>query len=144
MTKTEMPPRTSPVQAGSAWTGWLQFAAIMLAVVGAVNIIQGLTALLNDDYFLVRSGDKLLITDFTTWGWVLLIWGLAQVGACFGVYGGKGWARVVAILIVGVSILIQTAFLSAYPVWSAIIIALDVTVIFALTARWSEGQAGLQ
>ena len=126
-----------------AWTGWLLFAAIMLAVVGSVNVVQGLTALLDDSYFLVKAGDQLLITNFTTWGWILLIWGLAQVAACFGVYAGKGWGRVFAIIIVSVSILIQTAFLAAYPIWSVMIIALDVIVIWALTARWSEGQAGL-
>ena len=72
-----------------------------------------------------------------------MIWGLAQVGACFGIYTGKGWGRVGAIIIVCVSILIQTVFLSASPIWSVIIIALSVIVIFALTARWNEGQAGL-
>jgi len=143
MSQTDMPPRTSQAVSGGAWTGWLQFGAIMLAVVGVVNVVQGLAALLQDDYFLVRNGDQLLITDFTVWGWILLIWGLAQIGASFGIYTGKSWGRVGAIIIVGVSILIQTAFLSAYPVWSAIIIALDVVVIYALTARWDEGQTGL-
>jgi hypothetical protein len=142
MTQTDMSPPTSP-RSGRAWTGWLQFAAIMLAVVGSVNVVQGLAALLQDDYFLVRNGDQLLITDFTVWGWILVIWGLAQVGACFGIYTGKGWGRVSAIIIVSVGILIQTVFLSAYPIWSAMIIALDVIVIYALTARWNEGQAGL-
>jgi hypothetical protein len=143
MTKTDTPPQSSPAAAGGAWTGWLQFGAIMLAVVGSVNLVQGFAALLQDDYFLVGSGDDLLIADFTTWGWILVIWGLAQLGACFGIYTGKGWGRVSAIVIVGVSILIQTAFLAAFPIWSVIIIALSVIVIFALTARWNEGQAGL-
>ena len=34
-------------------------------------------------------------------------------------------------------------FLSAYPIWSVIVIALDVFVIFALTARWAEARAAM-
>jgi hypothetical protein len=140
MAKTQMAP---PATASGAWTGWLVFASIMLAVVGAVNIVQGLTALLDDTYFVVRSGDDLLITDFTVYGWVLVVWGALQVAAGMGLNSGKGWARALAIIAAAVSILIQTLFLAAYPIWSAIIIALDVIVIYALTARWAEGRAGL-
>lgn len=144
MTKTQEVPRVTPQAGlGSAWTGWTIFASVMLVVVGGMNLIQGLVAIFQDDYFLVRSGDELLITSFTTWGWIMAIWGSAQIVAGAGLNTGKGWARWLAIAIVCVSILIQTLFLAAYPVWSAMIIALDVIVIYALTARWGEARAGL-
>jgi len=144
MTKTQEVPRVTPQAGlGSAWTGWTIFASVMLVVVGGMNLIQGLVAIFQDDYFLVRSGDDLLITSFTTWGWIMAIWGSAQIVAGAGLNTGKGWARWLAIAIVCVSILIQTLFLAAYPVWSAMIIALDVIVIYALTARWGEARAGL-
>jgi hypothetical protein len=85
----------------------------------------------------------LLITSFATWGWIMLIWGAIQVTAGAGLNSGKGWARVLAIGVASISILIQTLFLAAFPVWSVIIIALDVIVIYALTARWGEARAGL-
>ena len=143
MTKTETPRVTPQPGLGSAWTGWAIFASVMLAVVGGVNIIQALVALVQDDYFVVRSGDDLLITDFTTWGWILLVWGVLQVAAGIGLNTGRGWARAIAIIVVCISVLIQTLFLAAYPIWSAMIIALDVIVIYALTARWGEARAGL-
>jgi len=144
MTKTQEVPRVTPQAGlGSAWTGWTIFASVMLVVVGGMNLIQGLVAIFQDDYFLVRSGDDLLITSFTMWGWIMAIWGSAQIVAGAGLNTGKGWARWLAIAIVCVSILIQTLFLAAYPVWSAMIIALDVIVIYALTARWGEARAGL-
>jgi hypothetical protein len=144
MAKTQRLPTNVTGVTSTAWTGWIVFASLMLAVVGAVNIVQGLVALTQDDYFLVRNGDQLLLLDFQAWGWVLLIWGLAQVGAGIGLNFGHGWARVRAIFVACVSVLIQTLFLSAYPIWSAIIITLDVIVIYALTARWSEARAGLE
>jgi hypothetical protein len=144
VTKTQVPkPLGARADESGRWTGWLIFASIMLCVVGGINLIQGLVALTQDAYFLVRKGDHLLITDFTTWGWILLIWGALQVGAGLGLNSGKGWARMGAIVVAGVSILIQVLFLSAYPVWSLIIIGLDVIVIYALTARWTEAREGL-
>jgi len=143
MTKTQTPTRPPSSDVGGAWTGWVVFASIMLAVVGGLNIVQGLAALLDDTYFLVRSGNDLLLTGFTTWGWILLIWGIVQLAAGFGLNSGQGWARVTAIIVACVSIFVQIAFLAAFPIWSVVIIALDVMIIFALTARWSEARAGL-
>src|SRR3954447_21972558 len=143
MTKTQIPTRLEDTEAGGgAWTGWVVFASIMLAVVGGINIVQGLAALLDDNYFVVKNGDQLLLTGFTTWGWVMLVWGLLQLAAGFRLNGGHGWARVFALIVACVSIFIQIAFLAAFPLWSIVIIAMDVIVIFALTARWSEARAG--
>jgi hypothetical protein len=133
----------TPTPVSGRWTGWVMFASIMLTVIGAINIIQGLVALTREGYFGVTNGEKLLLMDFSAWGVVLLIWGLVQLGAGFGLNSGHGWARVLAIVAACVSILIQTAFLSAFPIWSVMIIALDVVVIYALTARWSEARGGL-
>ena len=118
------------------------FAGIMLALIGFFDILQGLTALFNDEYFAVRGGE-LLVFDFTTWGVITLIWGAMLVAAGFGLLGGRGGARVFAIVVVFVNMIVQIAFLAAYPIWSAIIIALDVFVLYALTARWDEVKLAL-
>jgi hypothetical protein len=145
VSKTQVPKTAAEYAAMDAgpWTGWLVFASIVLCVVGAVNLIQGLVALTRDQYFLVRAGEKLLITDFTAWGWILLVWALAQIGAGLGLNSGKGFARWMAIGIACVSVILQTLFLSAYPIWSIIIIALDIMVVYALTAHWQEARGGL-
>jgi hypothetical protein len=134
--------RADAAPAGAAWTGWVVFASIMLAVVGLVNAFQGIAALVDDSYFIVGE-DQLLVGDFTTWGVLMLLWGCAQLAAGVGLNSGRGWARDMAVAIAAVSILIQTAFLAAYPAWSVTIIALDVVIIYALTARWAEARAGL-
>jgi hypothetical protein len=119
------------------------FAGVMLALVGFFDILQGLTALFNDEYFAVRGGE-LLILDFTTWGVITLIWGSLLVAAGLGLLSGRGGARVFAIVVVFINMLLQIAFLAVYPIWSAIIIALQVFVLYALTAKWDEVKLALK
>ena len=125
------------------WAGWAVFGAIMLVIAGSVNVMQGLVALLDEGYFLVPSGDDLLLVDYTVWGVVSLLWGGLAIAAGLGIFAEKGWARWAAVAIAGVSILLQIGFLAAYPVWSGLIIAFDVLVILALTAHWSDVRRGL-
>ena len=127
----------------TGWAGWVAFAGIMLALIGFFDVLQGLTALLNDEYFTVREG-QLLVFDFTAWGWITLIWGTLLVLAGLGLLSGRGWARVFAIVVVFVNMIVQIAFLASFPIWSTIIIALGAFVLYALTARWDEAKLGLQ
>jgi hypothetical protein len=123
--------------------GMVAFAGVMLALIGFFDILQGLTALFNDEYFAVRKGD-LLVFDFTTWGVITLIWGALLVAAGLGLLSGRGGARIFAIVVVFINMILQIAFLAAYPIWSTIIIALDVFVLYALTARWDEVKLALK
>jgi len=81
--------------------------------------------------------------NYDAWGALLIAWGtiLLVVGAALN--ARQGWARWAAVVIASLNILIQIGFLAAYPIWSALIIAFDVLVIFALTARWAEARRGL-
>jgi hypothetical protein len=126
-----------------AWAGWVTFAAVILALLGTLNVIQGFLALFDDGYFAVRTEEQLLLVEFTAWGVILLIWGALLVCAGLALAAGKGWARWFALVAVFVNVIAQIGFLPAYPLWSAIMIALDVVVIFALTARWDEARAAM-
>jgi hypothetical protein len=131
-------PTQPPRAASGAWAGWVAFAAIMLMVTGAITFVQGLVALFQDDYFLVRTGDELLVTDFTGWGIIMVVWAVMLFIAGMSLSAGRGWARWFAIFVACLSILTQVAFLNGFPIWSAMIIALDVVVIFALSAHWDD------
>jgi hypothetical protein len=117
------------------------FAGIIMMMIGIFQAISGLVALFNDEYYLVRPSGLLLTFDFTTWGWVHLLLGVVVFLAGAGVLVGQTWARVVGILIAAVSAIVNIAFLAAYPVWSTIIITLDVLVIYALTVHGRETRA---
>jgi hypothetical protein len=122
-----------------AWSGWIAFAGFVILIVGAMDILQGFVAILEDEY-VVATKEGLAILDVTAWGWATLIWGALLVLAGVGLLGGASWARWLAIVGVGVNAVQQTAFLAnypnAYPLWNVLIIALDVLVLYALTARW--------
>ena len=122
----------------TAWVGMIIFGGIMMLMMGGFQIIEGLVALFNDEYYFVTRNGLIVSLDYTAWGWTHLIIGLIAVCAGIGVLLGQMWARVVGIIIAVVSALANIAFLSAYPVWSTIVIATDVLVIYALTVHGRE------
>ena len=121
----------------SAWAGWVVFAGTMAVIVGFFNIIQGLVALFDDQYFVVAGGDLLLL-DFTAWGWVHLLVGVVMLVVGFGIMRGSPWSLVAGVVIAAVQAILQLGFLAAYPVWSILIIALDVVVFYALIVHGRE------
>ena len=125
--------------------GWIGFAGILMLIVGSIDFIQGLIALFDDEYYVVTESG-FLVVDLTAWGWVLLIWGVLLVLAGLGLASGQGWARWLAIVVVSLNFIVQLGFLgnSQYPLWSLTVMALNVIVLFALTARWSESAADLR
>jgi hypothetical protein len=120
-----------------AWTGWITFAAIMFLITGTVNIVEGIVALIQDNYVVVVQ-DDLYLVDVTGWGWVLLLLGIVLVAAGLGLFSGMTWARITAIIVAALHASLQVLWIGAYPLWSILMIALDVVVIFALTARWTD------
>ena len=125
--------------------GWIGFAGILMLIVGSIDVVQGLIALFEDDYYVVtRSG--FLVVDLTGWGWIMLIWGLLLVLAGGALLSGQSWARWFTIIAVSVNFLVQLGFLgnSSYPLWTLTALALNVIVLYALTARWSESEVELR
>jgi hypothetical protein len=123
----------------SAWTGWIGFAAIMLAMIGAITFFEGLVAIFRDEYYVV-TGKQVLVFDLTTWGWIMLFWGILLFIGGLGLAAKSGWARWFTIVVVTLNLLGQLAFLgnTQYPLWTLTIIALEVVVLYALTVRWGE------
>ena len=122
----------------SPWVGWIGFAGVLMVILGALHAFQGLIAIFKDEYFLVSSSGLAVKLDFTVWGWVSLVVGTIVVVAGLCVLAGQMWARVVGVLLAALSLLGNVAFLAAYPLWSLIMIALDIIIIMALTVHGSE------
>ena len=130
------PPR--PGERPTHWAGWLVFAGVMLAVVGLFQAMTGLTALFNDDYFVVPSRSLVVSVDYSYWGWAHLILGVVDLVAAYLLLRGNMVGRVLAVIISGVNVLVHFAFLDAYPWWSVLAIALNITVIYAITTHGAE------
>ena len=122
----------------SGWVGWVAFAAIVAITMGVFWAIEGLVAIFNDEHYLVGSSGLVVSVDYTVWGWVHLILGLAAVAGGVGLMQRRSWGRVAVIGLAVLSALVNFGFLAAYPLWSTLIIAFDIIVIYALTVHWDE------
>lgn len=118
----------------SMWTGWIWFGGTIMIILGFFTAIEGLVALFKREYYVI-SGNGLLVFNMTSWGWIHLVVGVCAVAAGIALFTGAAWARVVAVLLVSFNALSQLAFLSAYPIWTTMIIALDVLVIWAVVVH---------
>ena len=149
MTET-VPPRSSafgaPEQRATepeptGWVGWIYFAGTLAILAGTFQAITGLSAIFNDDYFLVRSKNLVISLNYTAWGWIHLALGVLLVAVGVGMCLGQFWARIVGVGLCGLSAIANFVFIAAYPVWGAIIIAIDVLVIYALVAHGREAKS---
>jgi len=107
-------------------------------LIGASHIIEGLVALFNEEYYLVRSSGLALDMGYTAWGWVQILVGVVAVAAGVSLFAGRVWARVLGTAVACLSLIANIGFLSAYPVWSAVVIGIDVCIILALTVHGAE------
>jgi hypothetical protein len=122
----------------TGWVGWIVFAGVMMLILGMFHAFQGLIALFQNDYYLVAENGLTIHVNYTAWGWTHLIFGIVVVAAGAALLVGQMWARVVAVVLAVLSAVVNAGFLAAYPVWSAIMIAVDILVIWALTVHGSE------
>lgn len=128
----QVSPTGQTSQPSPLWLGWIAFAGTMMILLGSFHVIAGLVALLKEEYFLVGKGGLVVSVDYTAWGWAHLILGLVVGLAGLGLFSGNFMARIVAVALAMFSAIANLAFLSAYPLWSTIMIAVDIMVIYAV------------
>jgi hypothetical protein len=121
----------------TGWLGWIWFAGIMMIIMGSFNAIEGLVALFRGEYYVVTE-EQVLVFDITTWGWITLLIGILVALAGAALLSGAAWARVIAVVLAVINSVAQLAFVSVHPVWSTIVIALCVTVIWAVVVHGNE------
>jgi hypothetical protein len=118
--------------------GWIGFATVILFLLGCFHAIQGLVALVDDQKFLIADSGLVVSVDYTVWGWVHLVGGIIVVFASLALFTGRLWARIVGVVAAFASAIVNIAFLSAYPIWSTIMIAMDILIIWAITVHGAE------
>ena len=108
------------------------FAGTILSLAGIFQMIAGLTALFNDDFYVVARNYTFDL-DVSAWGWIHLLVGAALLATGLGLYARKAWAGVAAIVLAMFSAVTNFFFIPYYPIWALVVIALDIWVIWALT-----------
>lgn len=134
------PPHRQNVQptAMTAWVGLVAFAGAMLLLLGMFHIVEGFVALFRDEYFHVPNSQLTVHVDWSVWGWTHIVVGAAMIAAGIGLFTGQTWARVVAVLVSLVSAIISLSFAQADPVWSTLMMSLDVVIIWAVIMHGGE------
>src|SRR5215212_6942409 len=124
----------STEQRGSPWAGGpILLAGAILVIAGIWQVFIGTTAIVHDRIY-VETPRYLYAFDLTVWGWVELLTGVLSVAAGYAALRGQTWARVVGIALCAFSMVVQFMFIPHYPIWSLLVIAMDVVVIYALAA----------
>jgi hypothetical protein len=112
------------------------FAAVMVAVIGFFNLLDGIAAIANSHIFIGNA--HYVVGDLRLWGWVMTIFGAVQLLAVFGVWAGNQLARWFAVAVVGLNAIGQMFFIPAYPFWSLLIIAADIVALWGLCVYGSR------
>lgn len=113
--------------------GWVLFAGVMLGVAGTINIIEGIAAIGNAHFFVGNA--HYVVGDLNAWGWTVLLLGVAQGLTACGVFLKNQFARWAGVGFAGLNAIAQLLFIPAYPAWSLSLFAVDLLVIYGLTAH---------
>jgi hypothetical protein len=125
-------------RAVSGWAkGLAAFAGAVMILVGFFHAFNGLAAIFEDDFFVLRANYAFDI-DISAWGCIHLILGVIVVFAGISIFTGATWARGVGIVLALLSAFANFLFIPYYPVWAVLIIALDIAIIWALVNYTGE------
>lgn len=122
----------------SPWVGWLAFAALVMAVTGGLYIVAGLVTLFDSRYYEVNTAVLTVDQSWTVLGWTQLILGVLVVAAGVTLLRGHLWARLLAVLFAGLTIVENFLDMAAAPVWHLLLIGLAVVAIYAIIVHGRE------
>ncbi len=121
----------------TGWTGWISFAGVMMIIGGSLNLFYGIVAAVNDEWVVFTNRADVYL-DVSQWGWVHIIMGAIVVLAGIGVFSGNVLARTIGVIVAAISLVSNFFFIPVYPLWALTVIAIDILVIWALTAHGGE------
>ena len=113
--------------------GWgTTFAGVMMMIVGLVEFFQGLVAVINGNQFFATTPNYVFQLNLTTWGWIHLVLGAVIAVAGLFIFTGNIVARSLGMLLAGLQALANFVWLPYSPLWSIVIIAIDIFIIWSL------------
>ena len=128
----------------SRWGGWIAFAGWLMVIIGVLDAFEGLIAIIRGQYYVLTSS-QIIVFDVKTWGWLTLIWGAIVFLTGITLLAGSELGRWVAIVVGSLNLIAQLGFVGSaqYPLWALAVLALTVTVLYALIVRWDDAKAAL-
>jgi len=112
--------------------GWVVFAGTLLLLVGSINVIEGIAAIGNANFF--AHNTHYVFANLNTWGWIVLILGTCQFLVGLGVFAKNQFSRWTGVVVLAANCLAQLLMMPAYPFWSLTLITMDILAIYGLIA----------
>jgi hypothetical protein len=109
--------------------GWIAFAGVMFVIVGTFNVIAGVAALADDDYF---KANELLFGDLSFWGWSWITLGASQILTSYLIFKRSGSGLFLGAFLAGLNAIDHLVAVGAYPIWSIIVMAIDFLILWGL------------
>ncbi|WP_181718815.1 DUF7144 family membrane protein [Nocardia gipuzkoensis] len=125
---------TSPITTRPVLGDMTIFAGVLILVAGVLHLLTAVAAISGREVFVVTE-DQVFLVDVAAWGWIHLTIGVLVVIAGLGILVGKPWAFLAGLVLAAISILDNFLFVSIYPFWALVLIAVDVLVIWALARQ---------
>ena len=122
----------------SRHSGWVTFAAAMVVIVGLYNVLSGAGAIADSDSVTAQVQEVLYSIDIKTWGWFWLIVGIAQLITAILLFSRSLAGAVIAITGALVSASFTIFIIFVAPLWAITVVALDLGIIWIITANIDE------
>jgi len=118
---------------GPAETGFTVLAGMLMILGGLWGFFEGLVAIIHQSFYITQHNYTYQF-NVHGWGWIHLILGvvIAAAGVC--VLLGQTWAKLLGIVLAVFSGIAEFLFIPYYPIWSIIVITMDVFIIWALAS----------
>ena len=110
--------------------GWMVSAALIIGLAGTMNAIYGIAAISRSTFYVQDA--RYVVGDLRTYGWILLVIGVAQMCASAGLLAWAQWARWIGIVSAGANLIALLLFVPAEPLAALAVFALDLVVLYAL------------
>jgi hypothetical protein len=129
------PVTAEPQETRTRWlNGYTVFAVAIMFVLGLWQFLAGLTAVVRDGLYATPPGYTYSF-NIAGWGGLVLLLGILIAGTAVVVLQGRSWGDTAAIVLASLSMVANFLLIPFYPIWSLVIIALNTTLIWALTTR---------
>lgn len=111
--------------------GMTLVAAVLMLIGGLLDFFSGLAALIRGQFLVVLPNYAFSVSA-TGWGWLHLITGVVVFATGAALFTDQTWARVVGVIVAGLSAVMNFVMLPYYPVWAIVVIVIDILIIAAL------------
>jgi hypothetical protein len=132
---TQSPPRHadapgSSMQYGDRALGWSIFGGSLLLIIGVMNLVTGIAAIGNSQFFVDDA--RFVFGNLDTWGWIVTILGVGALAAGVGVFANSRPAAWLGAGFAALNAVAMLLFLPAYPFLALALFAVDIAVIHGL------------